>query len=146
MEYLKHTTVKSENSNREIVMELIELLFLIITVLLLALCLFIGDKLLGNRGVHFTKSYYLNAIITAIVIVLIIIAASAVVGYINVLGIGQILPILSFVLAVYAIKSLLMKGATYERSTWVGLITWTMAYVINYIAGELFDVELIDIL
>lgn len=127
-------------------MDLETLLIIIVTVLLLALCLFVGDKLLGNRGVQLTKGYYLNAIITAIVIVIIIIAASAVVGFIDILGIGQIIPILSFVLAVYAIKALLMKGATYERSTWVGIITWTMAYVINYIAGSLFSVELIDIL
>lgn len=127
-------------------MDLETLLIIIVTVLLLALCLFVGDKLLGNRGVQLTKGYYLTAIITAIVIVIIIIAASAVVGFIDILGIGQIIPILSFALAVYAIKALLMKGATYERSTWVGIITWTLAYVINFISFEFFKFNLIDIL
>ena len=122
-----------------------EIIFLVITVLLLALCLFVGDKLFGNGEVHLTSGYYISACITAIVIIVIIIVVGVVVGLIDILGIGNISTIASFVGSVYVIKALLMKGATFERSTWVGIFTWIMVYVINYLGG-LFGVQLITII
>ncbi len=115
-----------------------DIVFLIITVLLLAIFLFIGDKLFGNRKIELSISYYLNALVTAIVIIALIIGISAVISAIDVLGIGQIVPILAFVAACYAIKGILMTGATYERSVWVGVIAWLLVYVCNYISNDMF--------
>ncbi|MCY3413467.1 MAG: hypothetical protein INQ03_17635 [Candidatus Heimdallarchaeota archaeon] len=125
-------------------MALEDVIILIVAVILLAIALFVGDKIFGNRKVEFTGSYFIKALLTAVVIMVIIIGVSAVVGRINILGIGQIVPILSFVLGVYAIKIILMVGATYERSTWVGVIAWLVVYIINYISETLFNVHLID--
>lgn len=121
-------------------MALPTIILLLIAALLLALALFVGDKVFGNRRVELTSGYYINALITAIVILLLIIGVSAIIGTISILGIERIIPILTFVVSVYVIKALLMKGATFERATWVGIITWVVAYMINFI-GELINFE-----
>ncbi len=124
--------------------ELDEILFLVITVLLLALFLYVGDKLFGNRRIELTSAYYLNAVVTAIVVIALIIGINAVISEVDILGVGQIAPILAFVLGCYAINWLLMKNATYERSVWVGVIAWLLVYVANYISNELFETEIVD--
>ncbi|MHA2249089.1 MAG: hypothetical protein ACXAD7_01945 [Candidatus Kariarchaeaceae archaeon] len=121
-----------------------EIIFLVITVLLLAIFLYIGDKIFGNRRVELTSGYYINAIITAIVIIVLIIGISAVIAEVDILGIGQIAPILVFVAGCYAIRGLLMKGASYERAVWVGVIAWLCVYVCNYISDQLFDTPLVE--
>ncbi len=124
-------------------MALEDVILFTISALLLALALFVGDKVFGDRNVKLTKSYYINAVITAVVILVLIIGVSAVAGMLSILGIGQIIPILTFVVSVYVIKALLMRGGTYERSTWVGIIAWVMVYIMNYI-GEIIGVRLIQ--
>ncbi len=124
-------------------MALTDVILLVITVLLIALFLFVGDKLVGSKNVKLTSSYYLRALITAIVIILLIIGVSAVIGAVNVLGIGNIIPILAFVVSCYAIKMLLMSSTSYERSVWVGIITWILIYIVDYIFG-LFGLDLIQ--
>lgn len=122
--------------------DLEQILILVIGVLLLALFLFIGDKLLGNRPVKLTSSYYITAMITAAVIFGIIIGVGAAVGELDSstqVGIGNIVTILSFVISCYAIKIILMDKATYERSVWVGVIAWTLVYIADYIAREISD-------
>ncbi|MHA2031927.1 MAG: hypothetical protein ACW99A_14410 [Candidatus Kariarchaeaceae archaeon] len=121
--------------------DLNQVLILLIGVLLLALFLFIGDKLLGNKPVKLTTSYYIKAMITAAVIFALIIGVSAIVNEIDILGIGRILTILTFVISCYAIQKLLMDSATYERSVWVGVIAWTLVYVADYLAREISDGE-----
>ncbi|OLS28745.1 MAG: hypothetical protein HeimC2_04750 [Candidatus Heimdallarchaeota archaeon LC_2] len=128
--------------------DLEQILILVIGVLLLALFLFIGDKLFGNKPVKLSSSYYLTAIITAVVIFAIIIGVSAAVGELDSstqVGIGNIVTILSFVISCYAIKIILMDSATYERAVWVGVVAWTLVYVADYIAREISngDTELI---
>ena len=123
-------------------MELIQIVLLIITVLLLALFLFVGDKLVGNKNVHLTSGYYINALITAAIIIVVIIATGIVVGFVDFFGIGQILPILAFILATFVTKMFLVKG-NYERAMWVTLIAWILVYVVEYVAG-LFDMQLIQ--
>ncbi len=123
-----------------------QILILVIAVLLLALFLFFGDKILGNKPVKLTSGYFIKAIITAVVIFALIIGVSAIFGEIDStiqLGIGRILTILTFVISVYAIKIILMDDATYERAVWVGVIAWTMVYVADYIAQEIGNQELI---
>ncbi len=123
-------------------MDLMQIVLLLITVLLLALFLFVGDKLVGNKNVHLTSGYYINALITAALIIVVIIGAGIVVGLVDFFGIGQILPILAFILATFVTKMFLVKG-NYERAMWVTLIAWLLVYVVEYVAG-LFDMQLIQ--
>ncbi len=120
--------------------DLEQILILVIGVLLLALFLYIGDKLFGNRPVKLTSSYYITAMITAVVIFAIIIGVSAAVSELDFdIGISRIATILSFVISCYAIKIILMDKATYERAVWVGVIAWTLVYIADYLAREISD-------
>lgn len=123
--------------------DLEQILILVIAVLLLALFLFLGDKILGNKPVRLTSAYFVKAMITAIVIFALIIGVSAIISEIDVLGLGRILTILTFVISVYAIQKILMDDASYERAAWVGVIAWTLVYVADYIAQEIGDQELV---
>ncbi|MCE7736009.1 MAG: hypothetical protein GPJ54_14095 [Candidatus Heimdallarchaeota archaeon] len=123
--------------------DLEQILILVIAVLLLALFLFFGDKILGNKPVKLTSGYFIKAMITAVVIFALIIGVSAVISEINVLGIGRILTILTFVISAYAIKIILMDDATYERAVWVGVVAWTLVYIADYLAQEIGNTELI---
>ena len=106
-----------------------QILILVVAVLLLALFLFFGDKILGNNPVKLTGGYFVKAMITAVVIFGLIIGVSAIINAIGILGIGRILTILTFVISIYAIQKILMDNATYERATWVGVIAWTLVYI-----------------
>lgn len=123
-------------------MDLIQIVLLIITVLLLALFLFVGDKLIGNKNVHLTSGYYINALITAAIIIVVIIVAGILVDFIDFFGIGQILPILAFIFATFITKMFLVKG-DFQRAMWVTLIAWILVYVVEYVAG-LFDMQLMQ--
>ena len=120
-----------------------QILILVVAVLLLALFLFFGDKILGNNPVKLTGGYFVKAMITAVVIFGLIIGVSAIINAIGILGIGRILTILTFVISIYAIQKILMDNATYERATWVGVIAWTLVYIVDYIAQQFGSRELI---
>ena len=120
------------------------LIILIIAILLVALFLFIGDKIFGKTKVELSGAYYLKAIITAVVIFGLIIGVNAILGEIEgalEIGIAGIAPILAFVVSIYAIRGLLMESADYERAAWVGVIAWTLVYITDYIAIEYLDVQ-----
>lgn len=123
--------------------DLYTFLIFTISVLLIALCLYIADKLVGTKPYKLTSGYYIKAIITAIIIIVLIIAVGVVLGYVGILGIDRIATILAFVLSCYAIKILLMDTNDYEKAVWVGVITWILIYVINYLSTELIDEPII---
>ncbi len=120
-------------------------ILLAITLILLALFLFVGEKVFGNRTVRLTGGYFLTALVVAIVIVILIIVAGAVAGFLGSLipGAGAIAQILGFVLSAYAVKSILMKSATYERAVWVTLVAFFFIYIVEGITTTLFDVSII---
>ncbi len=120
---------------------------LALTLVVLAIALFLGEKSFGNRSVEFSGSYFLKALIVAVVILALMIASFAVAGFIGqflpgATGIG---PILGFVLSSYAVKSLLMRDASYERGVWVTLVAFFIIYVVEGIAA-IFGTSIILIL
>ena len=121
-----------------------EILYLIITVLLLTICLFLADKLIGDKPDSMGGGYFLKALITAIVIIALIIGVGAVVGALGILGISGIAPILGFVLAAYAVKMLLLASSTYERAVWVTLVAYIFVFMINYLAQVIGHITLIQ--
>jgi hypothetical protein len=120
-------------------MDLVLILLLIITVLLIAIFLFVGDKLLGTKEGKLDGSYFLKALLTAVVIILLIIAAGAVIGFLSqfIPGIGPIVTILGFILATYAVKMLLMKHGVLDKAIWVTFIAYLLVYIVNGIAVQL---------
>lgn len=119
---------------------------LALTLIFLSIALFLGEKIFGNRTVNFSGSYFLKALFVSFVILILMIASFAVAGFIGTYlpGASGIGSILGFVLAAYAVKTLLMKAATYERSVWVTLFAFLVIYVIEGIA-TLFDTSIIII-
>lgn len=113
-----------------------EILLLVLAVIVLALCLILADKIIGEKQ-DFSGGLFLQAVLTAIIIIVLIIAVGVVVGLVDILGIGQIAPILAFVGGCYAIKMLFLKDSSFEKSVWLGVITWVLVYIINYIGNEL---------
>lgn len=132
------------NTNLHSMAELEQLLFLVITLLILTIVLFLADKLIGDKPSKLDGGYFVKALITAVVIIVIIIGVGAVIGAVDVLGIGQIVPILAFVLSCYAIKMLLLSSSSFEKATWVGLVAWLFIYIINYLTNELFNADLLQ--
>ena len=113
-------------------------IILAISVLLIAVFLFIGHKLIGSGKPKFSGSYLLVAIITAILIIAVIIAAAAVVGFLSTLlpGLGGIVPILGFVLASYIVKIFLVKEQ-FEKSMWITMIAYALVYITNAVSAYL---------
>ncbi|RMG27347.1 MAG: hypothetical protein D6732_20215 [Methanobacteriota archaeon] len=122
-------------------------ILLALTLVILAIALFLGEKFFGTRSVELTGSYFLKALIVAFVILALMIASFAVAGFIGSFlpGASGIGSILGFVLSSYAVKSLLMRDASFERGVWVTLIAFFIIYVVEGIA-TIFGTSIIIIL
>ena len=126
--------------------DLTTVLIFVISILLLAIILFLADKLIGDKPDKLTGGYLLKAILTALVIIVVIIGVSYVVSQVDILGIGRITTILAFVLSCYVIKFLLLNRSGFETAVWVGVITWLFVYILNYLAETLFHQSLIIVI
>ncbi|MHA2502406.1 MAG: hypothetical protein ACXAE3_06045 [Candidatus Kariarchaeaceae archaeon] len=123
-----------------------QILILVITVLLISLSLFFADKLIGDKPDSLGGGYFVKAVITSIVIIVLIIGTSAVVGVLASIlpPLGQIAPILAFVMGAYAVKYFLLKQSSFEKSVWVALITWVIIYIIDYVSALLGGPDLVQ--
>ncbi len=112
-----------------------QIIIIAISILLIAIFLFIGDKLLGSGKPQLTAGYFLLAVITALLVIIVIIAAGAAVGFLATFlpGIGGIVPILGFVLATYIVKMVLVKEE-FQRSMWITMIAYALVYITNAVA------------
>lgn len=127
-------------------MELEQIALLILSVVLMAIFLFVGDKVFGTRKVRLDSGYFLKAVLTAILIILLIIAAGAVAGFIGSIipGVTGIVTVLGFVLASYVVRGILLKHATFERSAWVTLVAYLLVYIANGISQLLIEQPLVQ--
>lgn len=118
-------------------MALIDIVWFTISIILIALFLFVGDKIFGTKKIQLTAGYFIQALITAAVIILAVIVAGAVGGFIGTLlpGAEGIVSILGFVLATYAAKIILLSGETYERSTWIVVTAYLLIFIANGLAA-----------
>ena len=135
--------------------ELTVLFLLIIAIILVAIILYIGTRLIAGKK-EIEGGYVIRLLAVSLVIVLLVaVVIGAVVGAIGeldptdifALAAAQLIPVLVYLAIVYLIKYILIpeKGEImkWNASIRIGVVTLFLIYVFNIITTEFFDTPII---
>ncbi|MFX1282496.1 MAG: hypothetical protein ACFFB5_02535 [Promethearchaeota archaeon] len=136
--------------------ELTTLVLLIVAIILVAIILYIGTRLIAGKKETET-GYILRLLLVAVVIVLLVaIVIGAVIGAMGQLDLtnifsgaaAQLIPVLVYLAIVFLIKYVLIpeRGEIekWNASIWIGVITLFLIYVFNIITTQLFKLPIIQ--
>ena len=136
--------------------EIATLILLIIAIILVAIILYIGTRLIAGKKETET-GYILRLLLVALVVVLLVaVIIGAIIGSIERLdptniifgAATQLIPVLVYLAIVFLIKYVLIpeRGEIekWNASIWIGVITLFLIYVFNIITTQLFDTPIIQ--
>jgi hypothetical protein len=121
----------------------VTLILLIISVILVAIVLYIGARLIAGKK-ETDSGYIIRLLLIAVIIVLLVaLVIGAIVGAVSPIpfiatAAAQLVPVLIYLAIVYLIKYLLIPekadSTKWNASIWIGVITLFLIYLINAIA------------
>ncbi|MHA1973536.1 MAG: hypothetical protein ACTSW1_11115 [Candidatus Hodarchaeales archaeon] len=130
----------------------ITLILLIISIILLAIILYLGTRLIAGKKETDTGYIIRLLLVAAIIVILVALVIGAIVGVVSSIpfvneAAARMVPVLIFVAIVYLIKYLLIpeKGEVtkWNASIWIGVISLFLVYLFNAITIELFNTPII---
>ena len=137
--------------------ELTTLILIIIAIILVAIFLYIGTRLIAGKKETET-GYIVRLLLVALVIVLLVtVVIGAVIGAIGELdptdiisgAAGQLIPVLVYLAIIFLIKYILIpeRGEVekWNASIWIGVVTLFLIYVFNIITTQFFQTPIIII-
>ncbi len=119
------------------------LILLIISIVLVAIVLYIGTRLIAGKKETDTGYIIRLLLIAVIVVILVAIVIGAIVGAVSSIpfvatAAAQLVPVLIYLAIVYLIKYLLIPekvdSTKWNASIWIAVITLFLIYLINAIA------------
>ncbi len=134
---------------------LMTLILLIIAIVLVAIILYVGTRLLAGKKETETGYIIRLLVVAAIIVLLVAVVIGAVIGAVGqfdptgiISGAAtQLIPVLVYLAIVYLIKYVLIpeKGETekFNTSIWIGVITLFLIYVFNILTTQLFSTPII---
>ena len=121
----------------------VTLILLIISVVLVALCLYVSARLIAGKK-ETDSGYIIRLLVIAVIIVLLVaLVIGALIGAVSAIpfiatAAAQLVPVLIYLAIVYLIKYLLIPekadSTKWNASIWIGVITLFLIYLINAIA------------
>ncbi|MHA1226162.1 MAG: hypothetical protein ACTSPV_05400 [Candidatus Hodarchaeales archaeon] len=130
----------------------VTLILLIISVILLAIILYLGTRLIAGKKETDTGYIIRLLLVSTIIVILVALVIGAVVGVVASIpfvneAVARLVPVLIFVAIVYLIKYLLIpeKGEVtkWNASIWIAVISLFLVYLFNAITLELFNTTII---
>ena len=137
--------------------DLTTLLLLIIAIILVAIILYIGTRLIAGKK-ELESGYIVRLLLVALIVVLLVaVVIGAVIGAIGRLdptdppifagAAAQLIPVLVYLAIVYLIKYILIperaETTKWNASIWIGVVTLFLIYVFNIITTQIFDTPII---
>lgn len=137
--------------------DLTTLILLIIAIILVAIILYIGTRLIAGKK-ELESGYILRLLLVALIVVLLVaVVIGAVIGSIDQLdptdppifagAAAQLIPVLVYLAIVYLIKYILIperaETAKWNASIWIGVVTLFLIYVFNIITTQIFNTPII---
>ena len=131
------------------------LILLIIAIILVAIILYIGTRLLAGKKETETGYIIRLLVVAAIIVLLVAVVIGAVIGAVGQLdptsilsgAATQLIPVLVYLAIVYLIKYILIpeKGEVekFNTSIWIGVVTLFLIYVFNILTTQLFSTPII---
>jgi hypothetical protein len=129
---------------------------LIIAIILVAIILYIGTRLIAGKKDTDT-GYIIRLLLVAIAIVLLVaVVIGAVIGALGQLdptnivygAAAQLIPVLIYLAIVYLIKFVLIpeRGdvTKWSASVWIGVVTLFFIYLINILTTQVFEIPIIE--
>lgn len=119
---------------------IITLILLIIAIILVAIILYIGTRLIAGKKETETGYIIRLLLVAAIIVILVAIVIGAIVGAVSGVPIvadaaGQLVPVLIYLAIVFLIKYILIpekdEVTKWSASIWIGVITLFLIYLFN---------------
>ncbi|NHJ00939.1 MAG: hypothetical protein EAX86_02305 [Candidatus Heimdallarchaeota archaeon] len=122
----------------------ITLILLIIAIILVAIFLWIGTRLIAGKKDTDTSYVLILLVVAAIIVILVALVIGALVGVLSPIpfvneAAARLVPILVYLAIVYLIDYLIVpERNNLNSSIWIGVITIFLIYLFNAIIGYLF--------
>jgi hypothetical protein len=136
--------------------EIATLILIIIAIILVAIILYVGTRLIAGKKETET-GYIIRLLVVALVIVLLVaVVIGAIIGAIGQLdptnifsgAAAQLIPVLVYLAIIFLIKYILIpeRGEIekWNASIWIGVVTLFLIYVFNIITTQLFQTPIIQ--